>query len=210
MGALPNTLGDLDEVQGNPSVLERRSEDPTVSRLGREVMMHLNGVGLVLINGMYGTAKFTSLQPLGNSVIDLFWVMKHELDGIVKVETIEEEKFRLSDHRFVIVTFRASGAPTKSSTTPLGPDCGERTRRWNIKGIGLQNRWGKLREAGNLIMAAWKPPLNCDTSDLKGEADVLWSHWLHDLKHTAEIGLGYAPVTPISYTAKIMTPAWRN
>jgi len=92
----------------------------------------------------------------------------------------------------------------------LGSDCGERTRRWNIKGIGLQNRWGKLREAGNLIMAAWKPPLNCDTSDLKGEADVLWSHWLHDLKHTAEIGLGYAPVTPISYTAKIMTPAWRN
>ena len=102
---------------------------------------------------------------MGNSVIDRFWVMKHELDGIVKVETIEEEKFRLSDHRFVIVTFRASGAPTKSSTTPLGSGCGERTRRWNIKGIGLQNRWGKLREAGNLTMAAWKPPLNCDTSD---------------------------------------------
>ena len=78
----------------------------------------LNELGMVLLNGLGAMAKYTSFQAKGNSVIDLVFVHRRDLTAVVYCDTMEEERFRLSDHVLVAVTFRMGTSLASSPSEP--------------------------------------------------------------------------------------------
>ena len=79
VGELPNDLNSLDLQSVTPRCISRRSDDMTVNSAGRKVLSCLNGVGMILLNGVREKARFTSRQAMGNAVIDFVWVQAEDL-----------------------------------------------------------------------------------------------------------------------------------
>ncbi len=142
---MPNTLNSRWSKEDTVTI-QRSSVDTTSNGAGKRVMENLNAVGLVLLNGVGERAELTSFQAKGKTVIDFVWVQVDELKDVVELEVISEEKYRLSDHLFVIVTFLARS--NELDLTPL--DKGNETRRrWNTKSKGRPDHWNTLQELGD-------------------------------------------------------------
>jgi hypothetical protein len=188
VGELPNTIFASEDSVDSSQVMRRKSVDKTVNRLGHRVLACLNELGMVLLNGLGAMAKYTSFQAKGNSVIDFFFVHSRDLKAVVHCDTVEEERFRLSDHVLVAVTFKMG---TSLASFPSYPSLIERRApppRWNSKS---RDGWGRLQKFGNQFLLNWSPRHEGRRGDSRREAEEVWDNWLREVRHTAELGIGY-------------------
>ena len=112
VGELSNSLNSNVDTE-DTVIIPRSSEDKTVNGPGRGVLESLNAVGLVLLNGVGERARFTSFQKIGNSLIDFIWIHSEELRFVSRLEVVNEDKCRLSDHLFVVVTLLSLAKASK-------------------------------------------------------------------------------------------------
>src|SRR3569623_2113850 len=142
---------------------------------------------MILLNGVREKARFTSRQAKGNAVIDFVWVQAEDLKLIKQLETVEDEKVRLSDHLMVVVSFLNKDIETSSPIAAIEEDGAGYPKRWKVKGV--QDHFTKLREVGNLLMGNW----SCESKGgIQQTADEVWANWLSMLTQTVELGIGYA------------------
>jgi len=203
MGDFNYRVGELPNVIVNPETLEERSWrrsslDNLWTSAGRKLLNSLNGVGLVLLNGVLSPAQLTSHQRIGSSMIDMVWIQSEEMEIVRDLQVWDS----IVDHSLVTVDLAIQAPQDQGSNAYLASTVPrfefDSTEHWRRSDRGNSSFWDEFRMCSNNEMKQWlesplMDTLNISGQDLSVHQDVcekVWSSWLTYTNSAALEGLG--------------------
>jgi hypothetical protein len=179
MGDMNARIGKIENVM-NGRLVQRDSEDSTVSARGRKLMRMMKRCGMVVANGHRERAVKTCRQwwTQGGSVIDLICIDERMADRIVRC-TVSEKDIG-SDHYLVKCVLEWTGCV---SDEPRDEIRDERKKTEKVKKVIRlkEDDWRKIGVRSDEQLKKWKvrveKTLNDENEIREEEIESIWDEW---------------------------------
>ena len=170
VGELANQVSNPGDFDSDMVFLNRKSVDKKKpDATGKRLLARMNASGMVLVNGIFGEADWTSFHKNGNAVIDLAWVHVNQLDNVTAMKVWDHD-FDLSDHALISIALSQPKKNDSSVRQPRDANQGAK-RRWNVN--ISKEQWERYKVSGQQLFDFWRP---------EGNGDEIWADWKDRVK----------------------------